>query len=44
VGDHPANQIMRDFYHVRANEGKAVPHVLGLTASPIMKSDPAWLK
>jgi len=34
--DHPANRIMRDFYHrIKLEEGPhAVPHILGLTASP----------
>jgi ERCC4-related helicase len=34
--DHPANRIMREFYHrIMAEEGSdAVPHILGLTASP----------
>jgi hypothetical protein len=37
---HPANKIMRDFYHptIREQGRHGVPHILGLTASPIIRS------
>jgi len=37
---HPANKIMRNFYHPQkeSNGSTAVPHVLGLSASPILRS------
>jgi hypothetical protein len=41
---HPANKIMRDFYHRTKRELGAVPHILGLTASPIMRSKPTELQ
>ncbi|RPA97128.1 P-loop containing nucleoside triphosphate hydrolase protein [Choiromyces venosus 120613-1] len=44
VGQHPANRIMQDFYHPRARKGLEVPAVLGLTASPVMKSTPDQLR
>jgi hypothetical protein len=31
---------MRSFYHKRKSEGLTVPHILGLTASPVMRSNP----
>jgi len=36
---------MKDFYHPRKAQlgARAVPHILGLTASPIIKSRPAEL-
>jgi len=36
--------IMRYFYHQRAREGLPVPDILGLTASPVLRSDPTQLK
>lgn len=30
---------MMDFYHPRKNQQRPVPHILGLTASPVMNSD-----
>ncbi|PYI00762.1 ATP-dependent helicase dcl2-1 [Aspergillus sclerotiicarbonarius CBS 121057] len=38
---HPANKIMQDFYHpALARHGpNAVPKILGLTASPVMRSN-----
>ncbi|KAI5858141.1 hypothetical protein BZA05DRAFT_331211, partial [Tricharina praecox] len=44
IQNHPANMIMRHFYHERVRDGLPVPDILGLTASPIMKSNPAQLK
>ncbi|OQU96383.1 hypothetical protein CLAIMM_02472 isoform 1 [Cladophialophora immunda] len=37
---HPANRIMEDFYHPKKLRfgPDSVPHILGLTASPIVKS------
>jgi ERCC4-related helicase len=31
---------MKTFYHTRKAKGLDVPHILGLTASPVMRSDP----
>lgn len=31
---------MQTFYHTRKAEDKGIPHILGLTASPVMRSDP----
>ncbi|KAF1812933.1 ATP-dependent helicase dcl2 [Eremomyces bilateralis CBS 781.70] len=38
---HPANKIMRDFYHpAKASKASnSVPHILGLSASPVAKSN-----
>ncbi|PYH87763.1 dicer-like protein 2-1 [Aspergillus ellipticus CBS 707.79] len=38
---HPANKIMQDFYHpaVAAYGPDAVPKILGLTASPVVRSN-----
>jgi hypothetical protein len=46
VKNHPANGIMQNFYHrIKAAEGpKAVPHILGFSASPIMRSKASDLK
>jgi superfamily II DNA or RNA helicase len=38
ISNHPANRIMRDFYHPSQRARYHVPHVLGLTASPIMNN------
>jgi len=35
---HPANKIMQNFYHSAKAEGTSVPHILGLSASPILRS------
>jgi dsRNA-specific ribonuclease/ERCC4-related helicase len=32
---HPMNQIMQDFYHPAKLDRKEVPHILGLSASPV---------
>jgi hypothetical protein len=44
--DHPANKIISDYYHPSLfKEGPvAVPHILGLTASPIQRSKASELK
>ncbi|KAJ5301638.1 hypothetical protein N7508_006501 [Penicillium antarcticum] len=38
---HPANKIMQNHYHpmLQRSAPAAVPHILGLTASPIVRSD-----
>ncbi|KAI9835015.1 MAG: Dicer-like protein 2 [Sclerophora amabilis] len=39
VSKHPANVIMQNFYHpFLAHAPEMLPHILGLTASPIMSS------
>ncbi|OJJ50718.1 hypothetical protein ASPZODRAFT_86279 [Penicilliopsis zonata CBS 506.65] len=42
----PANKIMQDFYHpARLKYGSdAVPRILGLSASPVLRSNPADLR
>src|ERR1700710_369708 len=40
VGRYPGAKIMGNFYHERKQKGLSVPHILGLTASPVMRSDP----
>jgi ERCC4-related helicase len=42
---HPGNKIMQNHYHPMLNNSgpAAVPHILGLTASPIVRSDPKEL-
>ena len=44
IRDGPANVIMSDFYHPARNNGKKVPHILGLTASPVINSKPQGLQ
>ncbi|KAI9851330.1 MAG: Dicer-like protein 2 [Thelocarpon superellum] len=43
---HPANSIMKNFYHPHRDErgDQAVPDILGLTASPILRSKPKELQ
>ncbi|TQS38729.1 hypothetical protein Golomagni_00758 [Golovinomyces magnicellulatus] len=38
VGRSPGAKIMQNFYHPRKSFGLEVPHILGLTASPLMGS------
>lgn len=38
IGNSPMNRIMRDFYHPSKDRLDAVPHILGLTASPVISS------
>ena len=38
LGDHPYSRIMQDFYHPLQSTTADVPHVLGLTASPIINN------
>ncbi|CAK1355419.1 unnamed protein product [Cercospora beticola] len=35
---HPMNQIMQDFYRPAQAKGENVPHILGLSASPVMST------
>lgn len=43
VAKHPGVRIMLNFYHPRKSQCLRVPHILGLTASPVMRSDPLSL-
>jgi hypothetical protein len=38
VGKSAGVRVMRDFYHRRRLDGLPVPHILGLSASPVMKA------
>lgn len=40
----PMNTIMANFYHVAKNRGESTPHILGLTASPVMSAKPGDLE
>ncbi|KFY55313.1 hypothetical protein V497_07052 [Pseudogymnoascus sp. VKM F-4516 (FW-969)] len=46
AGGHSANKIMKNYYHpLLALSGlNAVPHILGLTASPVIRSKPSDLE
>ncbi|RPB23077.1 hypothetical protein L211DRAFT_850096 [Terfezia boudieri ATCC MYA-4762] len=35
IYDHPANRIMKNFYHPRVEHDEYLPAILGLTASPL---------
>jgi hypothetical protein len=39
VGKHPGSKLMQNFYHRQKSQGLQVPRVLGLTASPVMRSN-----
>ncbi|KAL8366055.1 hypothetical protein RB595_004708 [Gaeumannomyces hyphopodioides] len=39
LGNNPGRRIMMQFYHPRKDSGLPVPHILGLTASPVMRSE-----
>lgn len=39
VKNNSSSRIMQDFYHPKKASGMHVPHILGLTASPIMNSN-----
>lgn len=39
IKNDPSNRIMRDFYHHAKRDGKPIPHILALSASPVMHSD-----
>ena len=43
VGKYPGSKLMQNFYHKRKAQGLSVPHILGLTASPVMRSNPQSL-
>jgi len=43
VGKHPGSKIMENFYHTRKRSDLPTPHILGLTASPVMRSNPTSL-
>jgi len=43
IGAGPMNTIMTNFYHEAKRRGEYVPHILGLTASPVMSARPASL-
>lgn len=36
---HPGSRIMREFYREAKDNGNQVPHILGLTASPVVRAD-----
>jgi dsRNA-specific ribonuclease/ERCC4-related helicase len=38
VKNGPMNKIMRDFYHPAKQKGESIPHILALSASPVMHS------
>ncbi|KFY33349.1 hypothetical protein V494_07693 [Pseudogymnoascus sp. VKM F-4513 (FW-928)] len=44
--EHPANKIMKNYYHplLERKGPHAVPHILGLTASPVIRSKPSDLQ
>ncbi|OBT69887.1 hypothetical protein VE03_00456 [Pseudogymnoascus sp. 23342-1-I1] len=44
--EHPANKIMKNYYHplLQLKGVNAVPHILGLTASPVIRSKPTDLE
>ena len=37
VRGHPANKIMQNFYHAEKEGHGKRPHILGLTASPVVR-------
>lgn len=39
IKNDPMNRVMREFYHPAKREGKPIPHILALSASPVMHSD-----
>jgi len=40
----PMNRIMKDFYHLLKSNHQHVPHILGLTASPVISNKPGKLE
>ncbi|POS74069.1 RNase3 domain-containing protein [Diaporthe helianthi] len=36
---HPGSRIMREFYQEAKNHRDPIPHILGLTASPVVRAD-----
>ena len=43
-GKSPMNRIMRNFYHPAKAQLGATPHILGLSASPVINSNPQSLQ
>lgn len=41
---HPYNLIMHQFYHPAKANGVSVPHILGLSASPVMRAKAGGLE
>ncbi|KAL1855798.1 Dicer-like protein 2 [Diaporthe australafricana] len=41
---HPGSRIMKEFYREAKDKGNPIPHILGLTASPVVRSDIASLE
>jgi hypothetical protein len=46
VRNHPANKIMKNFYHSKKVKLDSInrPKILGLTASPIVRTKPKELR
>jgi ERCC4-related helicase len=44
TGKHPGSRVMREFYREAKDKGNPVPHILGLTASPVNRADRASLE
>ena len=44
ISNHPANRIMRDFYHPARVLKNEVPYILGLSASPIINNKAGGLQ
>ena len=44
IGKHPGAKILHNFYHPEKAQSLPLPHILGLTASPVMRSDPLSLE
>ncbi|KAE9375393.1 P-loop containing nucleoside triphosphate hydrolase protein [Stipitochalara longipes BDJ] len=40
IGKQAGAKLMQNFYHKRKAQGLSIPHILGLTASPVINSDP----
>lgn len=38
IGNSPMNRVMKDFYHPAKERLEAIPHVLGLSASPVISA------
>ncbi|KAK4540651.1 hypothetical protein LTR36_008982 [Oleoguttula mirabilis] len=44
IKDSPMNQIMKNFYHPSKSRAQAIPHILGLSASPVMSTKEGSLR
>lgn len=44
IGDDSASRIMKEYYWREKFNGSPIPHVLGLTASPVIRSDILTIK